>query len=179
MQWKEVKGFKRYEVSDDGQVRNKKTGRVLKPGKNSRGYLLVGLWFNGKRTNKYVHRLVTEAFIPNPENKSQVNHMDEDGTNNRVDNLEWVTAKENNNWGNRTKKASETLRNNPEWRKNVQKFHERIQKPIYALYPDGTDEHYPSATIAAQELGLDQGSIVKVLKGQHKTCGGLRFEYAE
>jgi len=156
--WKDIKGFDNYEVSTDGQVRNKKTGKVLKPRVNRGGYLSVVLYSNGKAISKYIHRLVAIAFIPNPENKPEVNHIDEDKTNNQVENLNWMTGKENINYGTRT---------------------ERTQIPIYALYPDGTDEYFPSAHAAARVLDLYQGSIVNVLIGRAKTYHGLRFEYAE
>ena len=156
--WKDIKGFDNYEVSDVGEVRNKKSGRVLKLVPDKYGYLTVHLCSNSKKINKKVHRLVATAFIPNPDNKSQVNHINEIKTDNRVENLNWMTNQENMNWGTRI---------------------ERTQKAVYALYSDGTDEYFPSATMAARELGLYQGSIVHVLKGQQKTTGGLRFEYAE
>jgi len=173
--WKDIKGFENYEVSTEGQVRNKTTGRILKPYDNGRGYLEVSLSVNGKRAAKTVHRLVAKSFIPNPENKPEVNHIDEDKTNNGVKNLEWMTSKENANYGTRT----DRMKNNPEWCKSLQRLIESKSKPIYVLYPEGTDEYYPSATIAARELGLHQGNMSSVLKGRRKTTGGLKFEYAE
>ena len=112
--WKDIKGFDNYEVSTEGQVRNITTGHILKPRDNGRGYLEVGLHTNKKRTHKYIHRLVAEAFIPNPNNKPEVNHIDEDKTNNSVNNLEWLTHKENNNYGTK----NERMKNNSSWRKN-------------------------------------------------------------
>jgi len=156
--WKEIKEFENYEVSTEGEVRNKKTGHVLKPGLNKRGYLQVCLRNNGKQISKKNHRLVAEAFIPNPENKPEVNHINEIKTDNHVENLNWMTSKENMNWGTRT---------------------ERTRRPVYAIYLDGTDEYYTSICIAARELGLYSSNIVEVLKGRRKTAGGLRFEYAE
>lgn len=80
-----------YEITREGQVINKHSNRILKPQPNGKGYLRVIL--GGKRY--FVHRLVAEKFIPNPENKEQVNHKDGNKLNNNVDNLEWVTNKEN------------------------------------------------------------------------------------
>jgi hypothetical protein len=91
--WRQIEGYDKYEVSSLGNVRNSKTGRILKQGKKG-GYCMVGL--SSKLTKSYsVHQLVAKAFIPNPENKPQVNHLDKNGLNNQISNLEWVTNKEN------------------------------------------------------------------------------------
>ena len=178
-EWQTIEGFDNYEVSTLGKVRNKKSCKILKGYDNGFGYLRVDLFDNGKRATKRVHRLVAEAFIPNPLNKSDVNHINEIKTDNRADNLNWMTSEENVNYGTR----NERMKNNPQWRKNnaehMKKIHKSNSKPIYALYPDGTDEYYPSATIAAKELGLWQASITACLKGRLKTSGRLRFEYAK
>lgn len=94
--WKPISGFEQfYAVSNTGRVQNINTGRDLKPFVNDNGYGSVKL-FNGKsKREAKVHRLVAEAFIPNPENKPQVNHIDRNKLNNNVSNLEWVTNKEN------------------------------------------------------------------------------------
>lgn len=95
--WKPIEGFENYEVSNLGQVRSFYTreAKVLKPSINKDGYLKVGLRKDGKQYLKSIHRLVATAFIPNPEDKLQVNHIDGDKQNNTVFNLEWVTCKEN------------------------------------------------------------------------------------
>lgn len=82
-----------YEITTEGQVINKKTGRVLKGQPNGKGYLRVSI--GGKL--QFIHRLVATKYIPNPENKEQVNHIDGNKLNNSVDNLEWVTNQENRN----------------------------------------------------------------------------------
>ena len=85
-----------YEVCNiDGKVRNTKTGRILKPIKNKNGYCVVTLSKDGKMQRFSVHRLVAEAFIPNSQNKPYVNHINENKSDNSVDNLEWCTASEN------------------------------------------------------------------------------------
>lgn len=96
--WKPVKGYLGfYEISNLGRIKSLKDnlGRdrelILKPQKRKDGYFIIDI----KRSTKFLHRLVAEAFIPNPENKPQVNHKDSNRGNNRFDNLEWVTASEN------------------------------------------------------------------------------------
>lgn len=93
--WKTVSGFETYAVSTFGNVRNNISNIVLNPYTHNKGYLIVDLYISGKVSHRRVHRLVAEAFIPNPENKPQINHKDFDKTNNRVWNLEWCTDAEN------------------------------------------------------------------------------------
>jgi hypothetical protein len=94
-EWKQINNFPNYEVSTLGNVRNNKTGRMLKLTCKG-GYLFTGLSQNSIGKTCPVHRLVALAFIDNPENKPQVNHKDKNRSNNNVNNLEWSTASENN-----------------------------------------------------------------------------------
>lgn len=97
--WKEVKDYEGlYSVSNTGKVYSHKRNKLLSAtttGWSHGGYCVVCLSKNGKQKMKYAHRLVAEAFIPNPENKPEVNHIDHDNHNNLVTNLEWVTHDEN------------------------------------------------------------------------------------
>ncbi len=93
--WKKIKGFENYSVSDLGRVRNDKTGRIMKTPCRKNGYPRVHLYDDMKGSCKTVHRLVAETFIPNPENLPQVNHKDGNKMNNSVINLEWVSFLEN------------------------------------------------------------------------------------
>jgi hypothetical protein len=100
-EWRDIEGYGGiyvgvYQVSNDGCVRRVKTGRVLKPCPHSNGYLTVCLCMDGKRETCNVHRLVAEGFVPNPDNKPEVDHIDRDKQNNRVSNLRWATRSENN-----------------------------------------------------------------------------------
>lgn len=93
--WKPIKGFEGiYEVSSLGNVRNA-NGRMRKPFMIPKGYLMIDLFHNCKRTHARVNRLVAEAFIPNPDNKLEVNHKNGNKTDNRAENLEWSTKSEN------------------------------------------------------------------------------------
>ena len=123
-EWRPIKGYEGlYEVSSVGRV--KRLGRktvtssgkvrylketIRKPQKDIKGYLNLRLSNNGTYKFCRIHRLVAEAFIPNPNNKPQVNHINEDRADNRVDNLEWVTCTENNNHGSRNEKIAKIQR---------------------------------------------------------------------
>lgn len=101
--WKDVKGYEGYyEISNLGRVRSTsyKGVRILKPAKMRNGYLNVILCVNQRRLHKNIHRLVAEAFIPNPNNYDTVNHKNEDKTDNRVENLEWLSAEDNTRYSN-------------------------------------------------------------------------------
>ena len=161
--WKDIKNFEQiYQVSNLGRVKslaryvNIKGGSqrlvkecILVPVLTSNGYLKVSL-NNVTRKTFNIHRLVAEAFIPNPDNKPQVNHIDENKLNNSVDNLEWMSAKDNNNHGSRNK---------------------RIQKALSRAVTDGVNV-YMSACEASRMTGINQGGISACCNGKTKTAGG-------
>ena len=109
MNQKDIPGFEGlYAVTDDGRVWSYRRKIFLKPGLDRYGYQIVNLYKDKKGKTTLVHQLVAKVFVPNPENKPQCNHINEIKTDNRAENLEWVTAKENINHGTRNKRASDT-----------------------------------------------------------------------
>ena len=128
-EWRPVVGYEGlYEVSSYGRVRSLDwfivdslgykrlhKGKVLSPAKDKNGYLKVNLHCNGKHNIIRVHRLVAQAFIPNPDNLPQVNHKDENPSNDNVDNLEWCDQKYNINFGTARIRGKETAIKNGYW----------------------------------------------------------------
>lgn len=160
--WKYIKNYEAlYQVSNLGRVKSSSSNNLLKPLKHNKGYLRVRLYKNGKSKNHRIHRLVAQAFIPNPENKPQVNHIDEDKTNNRVDSIEWVTNRENNNHGTHNERVSKTL-----------------SIPIIATnLKTGESKEFYGSNECARQLGLHYQHISKVLNGKRKQTGGYTFKY--
>ena len=94
-EWRNVRGYLNYQVSNIGRVRNTESDYIMKPVPNQRGYLCLGLSLNGKRTQHKVHRLVALEFLPNPENKPTVDHIDNKAIlHNTIVNLRWATRNE-------------------------------------------------------------------------------------
>ena len=134
VEWKLIDGFGGvYSVSNYGDVKNNRTGKLMKPRKNEKGYLHIGLTKNGKQKSMRVNRLVAQAFIPNPENKSQVNHIDFNRENNCVSNLEWVTSKENTQYSvcNRKCPGQQKKRNNKTGERNITHYNGYYVVRIY------------------------------------------------
>jgi hypothetical protein len=94
--WKSIDGYRNYEVSWWGRVRNTKTARILKNSLGSHGYLGIGLCKNGKPRTHCVHALVAQEWVSNPESKRCVDHIDGNKTNNHFENLRWASNSENN-----------------------------------------------------------------------------------
>jgi len=95
MEWKPIENYPNYEISNCGMVLSHYTGNILKPWIDTTGYEMIVLCKNGKRKFYRIHRLVAIAFIPNPENKREVDHIDRCRTNNHFSNLRWATPSEN------------------------------------------------------------------------------------
>ena len=166
--WKNVNNYENYEVSSLGNVRNKKTGRILKPAIIG-GYYCVGL-SNIKTKTFSVHRLVALAFIENPENKTDVNHKDKNKLNNNVYNIEWNTSKENNI--HKSSGITQTTNQNLNvWRIDINSG-EKIEK-------------YESIELAAKwiydnDFGNNKhnirGCISCACRGVYKTSFGFKWE---
>ena len=93
--YKRIAGFENYAVNECGSVLNTATNHIKSPCDNNMGYLYVDLYKHNKRRREYIHRLVANAFIPNPQNKPYINHIDGNPHNNSIENLEWCTPLEN------------------------------------------------------------------------------------
>ena len=172
--WKDIEGFEgRYQVSNLGEVRSLdqqcwnghvfflKRGRVLKQKMSTSGYMRVSL---GKDNDRYVHRLVAGAFLPNADGLPQVNHKDENKLNNRVENLEWCTSLYNMHYGNAVAVREEKLK----------RTHISNRRPVINL---STGTVYPSVTEAADKEGVHFMSISSCIRGKAKSAGGHRFAY--
>lgn len=95
-QWRDIKGYEEfYFISDKGRVMNARSGKILKPAKSNKGYMRVLLCKNGKKRNMSVHRLVADAFVPNPQGLPEVNHINGNKLDNCSINLEWISHAEN------------------------------------------------------------------------------------
>lgn len=122
-EWRDIEGYEGlYQVSNEGRVKGLVSGKYRKFMVSWDGHLRVTLSKNSKKKPKLVHRLVAEAFIPNPNGLPQVNHMDENPKNNKVENLEWCTAEYNANYGTRNERISITQRNCTSTSKKVYQY---------------------------------------------------------
>lgn len=155
--WKDIKikGYERYEVSDKGNVRNKKTKRLIKPQIDKGGYIRLTLWKGKIKKKQFVHRLVAITFIANQnEQRTKVNHKDGNKLNNAVSNLEWVTPKEN-------------LAHS----RNVLKQHIKSVKCVE------TGKVFESIIAASQAYKIEKASISKCCHGKLKTAGSYHWEF--
>lgn len=142
-----------YAITKDGKVWSYRSNKFLRPGKNSIGYYTVVLCKENKNKTHYLHRLVAQTYLDNPENLPQVNHKDENKSNNNVSNLEWCTQRYNNKYGSRTK---------------------RTMRSIYCVELNKT---YSGIRAAARELGVNPSNISNCLIGHSKTTGGYHWKY--
>lgn len=174
--WKAVDGYEGlYEVSSYGNVRSvdrmeslpngtvrRRNGCILKQKFASNGYLKCNLSKNTKEKTESVHRLVAQAFIPNPNNLPEVNHKDEDKANNHVDNLEWCSHLYNMRFGTGSKRAAE-----------------KQSTPVLQIDKDTNEiiAEYSSMAEAGRQLNIRQGNISNCCKGKYNTTGGFKLIY--
>ena len=176
--WKAIAGYGgQYEVSDLGRVKSlnyNRTGKekILKLLNHRGGYLQVTLCKDGHVKNMLVHRLVAQAFIPNPDNLETINHKDEVKTNNVASNLEWMSPKDNCNYGTRNKRVGEAVSkaklNNP-----------KTSTPVQMLDKQGNLlATFPSTHEAGRVTGISQGIICKCCNGKkYKSAGSYIWRY--
>ena len=169
--WEPIEGF-HYSASTDGRVRNDETDTIKAQTIRKDGYYKVDLYDNGQRSSKRISRLVAEAFIPNPDNKPQVNHIDGNKLNNDVSNLEWVDNSENMLHAFRTGLA----RPHPSYGMLGKKNPNGGSKgnPIICVE---TGVSYKSAADAERQTGIPDSCICACLKGHCSHAHGLHFTY--
>lgn len=167
---KKIKDFDFYYISSKGEVYSSIKEKFLKKNKDTKGYYTVVLYKNKKRYNKKIHRLVAEAFILNLENKPQVNHKNGIKTDNRVENLEWVTPKENiqhaykilNYKGSRFGKFG---KNNDNTKRILQIKNNNIINQFWGLKE------------AQKQTGVHYTNIAACCRKERKTAGGYQWKY--
>lgn len=177
--WKDIIGYQGfYQVSNKGRIRsfkNTKQVKIMKQ-KVSKGYFLIGLTKDKKQKTYSVHRIVATAFIPNINGKPEVNHINENKLDNSANNLEWVTSKENSNWGSRNQKIKEYMDDHPEKYINFCGTRKRI------IQIDKTTGEYirefNSISEIVKEFGYHQGNISSCCLGKKKSASGFRWQYA-
>ena len=145
-----------YAATEDGRIYSYRSKRFLIPNKTQKGYLHTTLTKNGKAKTYKIHRLIAETYIPNPNGLPQVNHIDEDKTNNCINNLEWCDSKYNINFGTRNEKSAKARR-----------------KKIQCVE---TNEIFNSLTEAAKNKNINIGHISECIHGRRHTCGGYHWK---
>ena len=171
-EWKVIKDYPNYMVSNLGIVKSlnyRHTGieKILKPNIDNRGYLIVKLYKNRKFKSFMVHRLVAQAFIPNPNNYPQVNHKNEIKDDNRPENLEWCDNYYNTHYGTRNKRIGEKHING------------KCSKPVLQIdqLTDTIIAEFPSTREVERQLGISQSNISNCCNGKRNIAGGFKWAY--
>lgn len=168
--WKDVKDYKGiYEVSSYGKVRNIVDKHILKPGLTSKGYYNVILCKNKLHKGISIHRLVALAFIPNPKNKKQVNHINGIKTDNRVENLEWTTCSEN------IIHSYKIGKQRMGWDKEL--INRNAKKHYKKVKAIEINRVFESITNASKELEICSSSISNCLHKRIDTAGSYHWEF--
>ena len=179
--WKDIDGYEGlYQVSNYGKVKSlgnefSRKEKILNFSKNKDGYLQVFLYKEGKRKNCYVHCLVANAFIPNPNNLPTVNHINENKENNVVENLEWMNMKQQVNHGTCQQRRAEKI----DWKSVGRKNAEKLSKQVYQYSKDGTlVAIYPSVAECGRN-GFNQGNVAACCRGELKHYKNYIWSYEE
>lgn len=160
--WKNIKDYDGlYQVSNLGNIKNFKNNKILNGYYDKDGYKRICLYNKGKRYYPFVHRIVAETFIPNPDNLPCINHKNEIKDDNVISNLEWCTIKYNNNYGNRNKKIS---------------INNRKKVAQYSLNMN-LIKKFNSITEASKEIKTSTSHISGCCKGKYKTVKGYIWKY--
>ena len=157
--WGRAKSLDRY-IKGKGHSLQFKKGRILKPMKDSNGYLKVRLCDGEKSKTFNLHRLIAETFIPNTNNYKEVNHKNEIKTDNRVENLEWCDRKYNQNYGTRTEKCSK-----------------KLSKPVLQYTLEGEFVKEWKSIAECCRNGFNQGNVWMCCQGKLKTHKGFIWKY--
>lgn len=167
--WKPINGFPKYHVSNQGRIKNIESGRIFTGTKDAFGYVHVRLINpEGTYTLRKIHRLVAEAFLPNPEGKPIIDHKDGDKTNNTLENLRWVTYSENIIAGEKRRKET-----NPEKRKN-------ISRKIAQYTMDGElVATFDKISEINKSLGIGRYGIYCTCYGKLRSNGGFMWRFFE
>lgn len=160
--WKTIPRNEYYAVSDKGEIYSYKRSAILTPKVNHDGYLRIQLWNKGKCEYVSIHRLVAEAFIPNPEKKPFVNHIDGDKQNNSVENLEWCTQKENIAHAWKTGLSHGALNS------GGIKVRQRLRSGEFV-------RDFPSMMQVERELGISHSGVSYAIR-HNGTAGGYKWE---
>lgn len=172
----QIKDFPNYYVTESGDVYSRASGRIkkLKQNKLNCGYLMVSLCNNGKTKKYLVHRLVAQTFIPNPENKKEINHKNGIKTDNKIDNLEWSTRSENvlHTYYVLHRKPSKAFLG------RVGKLHPNA-KPILQIKDGKVIAEFYGCCEAERETGICAKNIYACCNGKHKKIGGYQWKYKE
>lgn len=168
-EWKDIEGFENYQISSEGNARNAKNKKNLISSLMKNGYLRVTLYKKRKPYYKNIHKLVADAFIPNPDNKPCVGHKDCNKNNNRVDNLYWCTYKENNNHPITKKRRSETKKGQiPKANPPKQVFQYTLDGELVAIWP---------STMECKKNGFNRANISACCRGERKIHMGYKWSY--
>lgn len=175
--WKQIDKYPHYEVSDLGRIRSsiKTPDRILTPQKNNRGYYRVQIRNELGTNSFYVHRLVADAFIPNPEGKPHINHIDNNPANNSANNLEWVTPKENSAHSIKQNRHRRT----DKWLEHLHKAQEPTYRPVVRIDPNTNEVvGFYKKLNAVKEDGYQPSCVSNCCKGIRRTHAGFIWKYA-